>query len=134
MKSIQFLLRVQFVFLALLVWGCGTSYEEPDTAIDAGRQFISAVYNGNFKRAGQMVEQNEANKKLLEENFEKDFRSRDGFAKEALSKSSIQIIEIITVDSTTTLLHFNNAYNGKDTKLEIRKQSGLWRVNLAKPQ
>jgi hypothetical protein len=40
---------------------CGTSYEEPETAIDAGRQFISAIYNGNFKRAGQLIVQDEAN-------------------------------------------------------------------------
>lgn len=134
MKSIPSLIWAKITVIFLLVSACGTSYEEPDTSIEAGRQFILAIYNGNFKRAGQLIEQDDQNKNFLTENIEKDFRSRNGFQKEALSKSSIQIIEIINVDSTTTLLHFNNAYTGKEAKLEIRKQNGLWRVNLMKLQ
>jgi len=120
------------LFLAFIFSACGTSYDEPETAIDAGRQFISATYNGNFKRAGQLIGGDENDRTLLEQNIEKDFRARDGFGKEALSKASIQIKEIKTIDSTTTLLYYTNAYNNKVSELEIRKIAGLWRVNLEK--
>jgi hypothetical protein len=116
----------------LLASACGTSYEEPDTAIEAGRQFISAIYNGNFKRAGQLIVQDEANKTFLENEIEKDFRSRDGFGKESLSKASIQVNKIITIDSNHTVVHFKNAYTGSDAQLNIIRQGGLWRINLLK--
>jgi hypothetical protein len=122
------------LFLAFIISACGTSYEEPETAIDAGRQFISAIYNGNFKRAGQLVIQDEANAAILENKIEKDFRSRDGFGKEALSKASIQIIEIKNIDSSHTLLLFKNAYTGNETQLEISKIEDTWRVSLLNQQ
>lgn len=121
-----------FIFLPVtILLACGTTYEEPETAIDAGRQFISAIYNGNFKRAGQLIVPGETNETILSDQIEKDFRSRDGFGKEALSKSSIQIKNVQVLDSTTTLLKFVNAYNARENTLEIKKTGGLWKVNLS---
>lgn len=130
MKIFHNNLLTMVLLFSVFIAGCGTSYEEPDTAIEAGRQFISAIYNGNFKRAGQLIEPGDSNRIILEERIEKDFRARDGFGKEALSKASIQILRIINADSTHTHLHFTNAYTGKDARLNITKVNGLWRVNL----
>lgn len=126
------MLKIIGLFMAFVISSCGTSYEEPDTAIDAGRQFISAIYNGNFKRAGQLIINNEENRVILEQTIEKDFRARDGFGKEALSKASIRINEIKTMDNGTTLLYFTNAYTNKASELEIKKEGEFWRVDLRK--
>jgi hypothetical protein len=111
---------------------CGASYEEPDSAIEAGRQFISAIYNGNFKRAGQLIVQDESNSRMLKEDIEKDFRSRNSFAKDSLSKTSIQINKITNVDSLTTIMEFTNAYHNHESVLLIKKENGLWRVRIEK--
>jgi hypothetical protein len=126
------MLKFTGLVIALVICACGTTYEEPDTAIDAGRQFISAIYNGNFKRAGQLIIADEENRLILEQTIEKDFRARDGFGKEALSKASIQIREIKTTGNNTTLLYFNNAYTNKVSALEIKKEGEFWRVDLGK--
>jgi hypothetical protein len=126
------MLKIAGLIMAFVISACGTSYEEPETAIDAGRQFISAIYNGNFKRAGQLIIANEENRKILDKTIEKDFRARDGFGKEALSKASIRINEIKTIDSSTTLLYFTNAYTNKASELEIKKEGEYWRVDLRK--
>jgi hypothetical protein len=68
--------------------------------------------------------------KILEESIEKDFRSRDGFQKEALSKASIQIIKIETRDSVNTIVQFLNAYSGKPAAIEVVKKEGTWQINL----
>lgn len=126
----------KFFFLMCLfsiLWaGCDSNYEEPETPIDAGRQFISAVYNGNFKRAAQLIVPGDATKSLLKDSIEQDFRSRDGFGKEALSKSSIRIDNIKTQDSVTTTLEFTNAYFNAKSILVIKKANGLWKVDIQK--
>ncbi|MCU0402920.1 MAG: hypothetical protein MUE99_00090 [Chitinophagaceae bacterium] len=111
---------------------CGASYEEPDSAIEAGRQFISAIYNGNFKRAGQLISDEKENRQILTENIEKDFRLRSGFAKDSLSKMSIQINQINTIDSVSTSISFTNAYNNSESVLLVKKEDGLWRVTIEK--
>ncbi len=126
------LLKLAGWIMVFLIGACDAGYEEPETAIDAGRQFISAIYNGNFKRAGQLVVPEGQSRLILSETIEKDFRARDGFGKEALSKASIRIMEIKTIDTATTLLYFTNAYSQKMNELEIKKSGGLWRVNLEK--
>ena len=125
----------QFSFIICLfsiLWAGCSSYEEPETPIDAGRQFISAIYNGNFKRAGQLIVPDDATRNLLKDSIEQDFRSRDGFAKEALSKSSIRIDNIKAQDSLTTTLEFTNAYFNAKSILVIKKADGLWKIGIQK--
>jgi PBP1b-binding outer membrane lipoprotein LpoB len=127
MKTYLFLLISTLLFVS-----CDPAYEPPDSAIDAGRQFIDAVYNGNFKRAKQLLVPVEANETILKEKFEKDFRGRNGFEKTALSKASIQISEIKVVNSNITELQFLNAYSTQEATLEIKNINGEWRVDLTK--
>jgi hypothetical protein len=111
---------------------CGVSYEEPDSGIEAGRQFINAVYNGNFKRANQLIVQDDKNKARLYEDFEKVFRAKNSFGKDSLSKVSIQINKISAPDSLTTLIEFTNAYDNSESALRVIKEDGFWRVKLVK--
>lgn len=123
-----------FLTLFILVYSisCGTGYEEPDSAIEAGRQFIHAIYNGNFKRANQLIVLDDDNRQKLENEVEKDFRSRNSFTKDSLSKASIQISRITTIDSTTTVMAFTNAYHNSEAVLTVQKENGLWRIRIEK--
>lgn len=126
-------MRHIFILLSIFVFtACGPGYEEPDTAIDAGRQFIGAIYNGNFKRAGQLIVKDDTNRKTLKENIEKEFRSRNGFEKTALSKASIQIKKITVLDSALTQIQFLNAFTTKEALLEVKKADGIWKVDISK--
>lgn len=110
--------------------GCGATYEAPDTAIDTGRQFINATYQGNFKRANQLIESTETNINTLKNRIEADFRSRDGFGKEALSKSSIQIQAIETLPDKNVKIKFLNAYTGQKDSLLVLPVGDTWAVRL----
>jgi hypothetical protein len=126
----------KFLFLifsfSLLLSSCTGGFEEPETPIEAGREFINAIYNGNFKKANKLIKQDKENKALLKSIFEKNFRARGGFEKEALSKASIQIRDIITEDSTHTLIRFDNAYFSCQSDLMVEKKEAIWRINLTK--
>ncbi len=119
-------------WLCMALTACNPAYQEPESAMDAGRQFINAIYQGNFKRANQLIEPGDANVETLRNTIEKDFRSRDSNQKEALSQSSIQINRVENVDANTTLLYFTNAYNDKPDTLKIKTIYGKWLVDLQK--
>jgi hypothetical protein len=124
---------VQKYFLAiacLAAVACGATYEPPDTAIDTGRQFINATYQGNFKRANQLIEPSEANINTLKNKIEADFRSRDGFGKEALSKSSIQIQAIENQPDKSVKIRFTNAYTNGTDSLLVLPNGDSWQVRL----
>jgi hypothetical protein len=114
----------------LAALACGTTYEPPDTAIDTGRQFINATYQGNFKRAYQLIEPTESNMNTLKNRIEADFRSRDGFGKEALSKSSIQIQSIETLADKSVKIKFTNAYTAQPDSLLVVPNGDSWQVRL----
>ena len=128
----RFFRTVLFSILIAAILSCGSSYEEPDSAIEAGRQFISAIYNGNFKRAGQLIIEEKTNLEKLEEEIEKDFRSRNSFAKDSLSNASIQINRITSIDSVTTVMEYTNAYHNSEAILVIVNENGFWRVKIEK--
>lgn len=130
MRYLQHLL----FFIYIICISCGTGFTEPESPIEAGREFINAVYNGNFKKANKLIIDNEENKQLLKEVFEKDFRKRGGFEKEALSKASIQIVAIQTDKEGNTSIKFNNAYFSTQSQLWVEDADNLWRVNLIKSQ
>lgn len=114
----------------LAALACGATYETPDTAIDTGRQFINATYQGNFKRANQLIEPTETNINTLKNRIEADFRSRDGFGKEALSKSSIQIQGIETLADNSVKIKFTNAYTAQPDSLLVMPNGDSWQVRL----
>jgi hypothetical protein len=119
---------IGFVCYAFIFSGCNPNYEEPETAIDAGRQYIQAIYQGNFKRANQLIGVDDSSKYYLDEVVEKDFRSRNSIQKEALSQSSIQIVQVKTINNEKTLLYFTNAYTKKEDSVRLEKINEKWVV------
>lgn len=129
MKKIRFSYLLLLLAISLLT-AC-TAYEVPDSGIDCGRQFINATYQGNFKRAKQLLVPSPENIALLENNIEKDFRSRNSFDKEKLSNASITINHLESQGDTVQLIHFTNAYNGKTQVLKCIQVQGEWKTDLS---
>lgn len=113
--------------------GCA-SYPEPEDATDAGRQFVEALYNGNFKRAGQLLSAESKEQEAALETIEKDFRSRTSADKEALSKSPMVIEKISNESSGAARIQFRNAYTSQPASVYCINKAGLWRVDLQQSQ
>ncbi|MCA0381836.1 MAG: hypothetical protein LCH58_06725 [Bacteroidetes bacterium] len=116
--------------LLLLLAAC-SSYEAPESGIDCGRQFINATYQGNFKRAKQLLAPGGSNEELLNTRFEQPFRSLDGFGKERLSQSSIVIISIKTLSENEVQVTYQNAYDNQPKTLQCVQQGEQWLINLS---
>jgi hypothetical protein len=116
--------------LLLLMMACGESYEAPANALDCGRQFIDAIFKGNFKRAKQLMLRDEQNLKLLDEKLAQDFRNRSGLDKEQLRTASIVINEVDNVSDTVTIINFLNSYDNKPAVLKVVFRDGKWQSDL----
>jgi hypothetical protein len=116
--------------LLICMLGCGENYEKPENAIDCGRQFIDAIFKGNFKRARQLTLPDEQNLQLLNERLAKDFRSRSSLDRDQLRNSSIVINEIENPSDTVTIINFKNSYDNKPAVLKVVNRNGEWLTDL----
>ena len=121
---------ILIVLLATTLLSC-TSYEEPDSGIDCGRQFINATYQGNFKRAKQLLLAGQEQQELLESRIEKEFRSKDSNGREALSKSSIVVRNIEQEGDSVLYISYLNAYDNQERKLRVVNSADGWKTDLA---
>lgn len=124
--------RLSFWLLGTCCWALAacSSYEEPDSGIECGRQFINATYQGNFKRAKQLLVPTAANKQWLADSLEQVFRAFNGAQKEALSKASIVIAETQNPSDSVVLIRYINAYNQWPRTLRCVWIDGVWRTDL----
>lgn len=119
-----------FIILLLVIAGCGEQYEKPADAIDCGRQFIDAIFKGNFKRARQLMVQDDQNLDLLNKRLAKDFHDRSSLDRNQLRNASIVINEIDNVSDTVTIINFLNSYDNKTAVLKVVNRGGDWQADL----
>lgn len=116
--------------MAVLLAGCGESYEVPENALDSGRQFIESIFKGNFKRARQLMLPDAPNQKLLDERLANDFRTREPLERDRLRNASIVINEIDNVSDSVTIINFKNSYDDRPAVLKVVKYKGQWLTDL----
>ena len=119
------------IFLAVLAFSCSDgSYKKAEDAQDAGRQFIRASLDGDYKRAKFYLLQDDANLDF----FEKSSRDYNQFSQEAKRANREAVIRPVAStpvnDSLTTYAYYHTA-NEKDTvTLNIVKVNNEWLVDL----
>ena len=115
----------------LAVWAsCSPAYEPPTSTIDCGRQFIEAVYDGNFKRARQLMMANAANEQMLDEHFVQPYQQLSSAERDKLRNASINIGQISSPGANTTLIRFVNAYNGTPDSILVLQIGPDFMTNL----
>ncbi|MES2774923.1 MAG: hypothetical protein V4722_12100 [Bacteroidota bacterium] len=121
------------ILLIMLLAACDNSdnYPPVESPLDAGRQFIEAVFKGNFKRAGMLMLDDAKNKQLLKEKMEDPFHKRSSQDRNELKQSSITILtnEEVIKDSIT-IINFINSYDHKPAVLKVIRQNQSWVIDL----
>ena len=123
--------KLKYLFLALLFWQCTPSdqYEMADNPLDGGRYFIENCMQGNFKKAKFYVLEDAENLALFEK-MATNYFALDKEGRQQLRLASIQINEISAVDSTVTIMNYQNSFDNKVHKLKIMETPNGWKVDL----
>ena len=117
--------------IALLLAACGEgAYKPAEDAQDAGRQFIRASLDGDYKKAEFYLYRDSTNLMLLDDQ-KSDYAGLTRAEKNAYEDASIIPISIKNEDSTTVYYRYYPSSNPKDTTvLRILKKNNEWLVDL----
>ena len=120
-----------FCSISLALLGCKTnsSFEKADNALDGGRYFIESCMQGDFKKANNYLLIDSANL----QHFDSMSRNYYGLDKEGrmqLRQASIQINEVSSIDSNTTIINYQNSFDNAAHKLKVIQTESGWKVDL----
>ena len=123
------------LFMAVvLMTSCADNNNEkavtPANGFEAGREFVRAALDGDYRKAKdylladsintQLIEQQEANYLKLEENVKYSYKT-----------SSIRPVSITSPYDSVTLFRYYHSANATDTtELRILRENGVWKVDL----
>jgi hypothetical protein len=123
--------KLKYLFLALFLWHCSPSdqYELADNPLDGGRYFIEHCMQGNFKKAKFYIVEDAENLAIFEKIASK-YYGLDKEGRMQIRLASIQINEISTLDSTMTIMNYQNSFDKEVHKLKIISTPNGWKVDL----
>ena len=119
-------------FTFILLTACGgrqQDYRKAENGLDAGREFISACLQGDFRKAAFFMLPGEKNTEKLKE-IEKAYRVKDKEGRQNLRTASINIREVSDIDPLTTHISYNNSFDTLPQMIRVVKQNDSWLVDL----
>jgi hypothetical protein len=121
------------IFGFLLMFSCKNQedeYHKPESAIDAGREFIQQTLQGKFNAANKYMLQDEDNQFWLAK-WSKEFNKSSEQDKAGYSKAGITIYEVNdVVPDSVTVINFTNSYKKRPQKIKVVKANGEWKVDF----
>ncbi len=123
------LLLISFV----LLFSCGNKddeYHKPESALDAGREFIDNSLKGKFSTARKYMLPDEENVYWLSKTSE-NYNRYSEQDKAGFSKASINISEVSDVlPDSVTIINYSNSYRNRPQKVKVVKYKGEWVVDF----
>jgi len=119
-----------YTIAALLLASCAGGYEKAEDPQDAGREFIRASLDGDYKKAAFYLLRDSTNILLIDRQ-RRNYEELNSEEKRQRRESSIRPIEIVKLNDSATGYKYFNTYNPKDTtSFTIVRSDGEWLVDL----
>lgn len=114
----------------VLAASCRHGYEKADDPQDAGREFIRASLDGDYKKAAFYLLRDSTNVLLIDRQ-RRNYEELNSDEKRQRRESSIRPIAIVKLSDSATTYKYFNTYNLKDTtSFTIVQSNGEWLVDL----
>ena len=114
----------------LLFISCGSGKSAgPETAMDAGRDFIRATLDGDFPAAEALLLKDDQNTAMFASY--KDFYTRlPAEKKQAYKKASYNINTYKDLNDSVSLINYSNTYMNQPLNIKLVKKDRLWQVDF----
>ena len=124
-------MRKLLLFPIILTIACSSnqvSYQKAENAFDAGREFIDGTLKGDFKKSAFFMLSDSTNNQFLTIE-EKEFRLKDKEGRQQLRTASIIIQQVEDVNSSTSIIHYNNSSDKINHVLKVVLLNNKWLVD-----
>lgn len=117
---------------AIVFLGCSTpeGFVQPEDPMDAGREFIRAVLDGDYKKASLYINKDKDDQELFEQ-YEQYMKKQPRKEKLSLKSASIIINKSENINDSVTIINFSNSHSNKPMDLKVVKVSNEWKVDFS---
>jgi hypothetical protein len=124
------------LFLALfsfLIFGTGCKesapFEKALDPLDAGRNYLEGVQQGDFKKAHFYILNDSSNETTFNKVLNQ-YHSLDKEGRQQMRLAAIQINEIANIDPKTVLINYQLSIEGHPSSLKVIETQDGWKVDL----
>lgn len=124
--------RFIIFLLTALLFSCNdpVGFRKPEDGLDAGREFVRAVLDGDYKKGELYVIPDEDDLRLYKR-YTEYMRKRTGSELIELKQASIIINKVEEVSDTIQIINYSNSYTQKPMDIKVVKKDGEWWVDFS---
>ena len=118
------------VLLLASLYSCNNEKDiNPVTAMDAGRMFIRASLDGDFKTAEHLLLNDTLNQQLFE-SYKMVYERLPAEKKIKYKDASYNVNKYVDLDDSTSIINYSNSYMNKPMEIKIVRRNKEWRIDF----
>jgi hypothetical protein len=126
--------RIFFTLAAALLLFSGCSgpegFKKPEDALDAAREFVRAVLDGNYEKAEMYVLPEEDDMRLFKR-YEEYMKKQPEKERLGLKSSSILVNKVEALNDSVSVINYSNSFSKKPVDIRVIKKDGEWWVDFS---
>ena len=105
-------------------------FKKPEDALDAAREFVRSVLDGDYKRAELYVLPEEEDMRLFHR-YKDYMKNQSEKERLGLKSSSILVNKVETLNDTVSIINYSNSYSKKPMDIRVVKKDGEWWIDFS---
>ena len=120
------------ILTIVLIFACNNpaGFRKPEDALDAGREFIRAVLDGDYKKAEYYVLPDEDDIRLFAR-YRDYMKKRPAEERDGLKSASIIINKVEAVSDTVSIINYAKSFSRKPMEIKVVKADGEWWIDFS---
>lgn len=121
---------IVLLLAVISIYSCADKKETtPNTAMDAGRTFIRASLDGDFKTAEPLLLNDTANHQLFD-SYKEFYSKLPDEKKKKYKEASYEINKMEDINDSTTVINYSNSYMNKPMEIKLVRLNKNWTVDF----
>ncbi len=120
------------MLLSIWMMGCNEpeGFKNPEDPLDAGREFVRAILDGNYQKAGLYINKDQEDKDLFT-TYQQYMKKQPQKERLLLKSSSIIIHKSETINDSVTIINFSNSHSMKPMDIKVIREDNTWKIDFS---
>ena len=131
-KHIKFFIFLPVLMLMGFMFSCNTpeGFKEPEDPLDAGREFLRSVLDGDYEKAALYLSKDAEDQELFNR-YQSYMKKRPRKEMLNLKSASIIINKVEPLGDSITIINYSNSHSMKPTDLKVVRDGKTWKVDFS---